>query len=119
MDFLHNHTAGKGLLVLNILLALGYFGFLVFFLPVASVALYILLMVGEVFHVWQVLTYIHTVWPREAKQAFDQRNPQNGLGSELHRQASGLSLQTDGQIKLQFTNLIPVFILTCNNPLET
>ncbi len=59
------------LLVVNIL-ALVYFSFMLFFVPVGNVYLYALLIVGEVFHLWQVITFSLTVFNTEYKHSFSQ-----------------------------------------------
>ncbi|MEX0910118.1 MAG: glycosyltransferase [Candidatus Paceibacterota bacterium] len=63
-SFLETYTP-KILLVSNILLALIYFYIITFAFEQGNVVLFGLLIAGEVFHVWQVLTYIHTVWETE------------------------------------------------------
>lgn len=50
------------LLGLNALMAIVYFIVITFLFKVGNPFLFTLLIVGEVFHVWQVLTYIYTVW---------------------------------------------------------
>jgi cellulose synthase (UDP-forming) len=50
------------LLGLNALMAVVYFCVLTFLFRVGNPVLFTLLIMGEVFHVWQVLTYIYTVW---------------------------------------------------------
>jgi cellulose synthase (UDP-forming) len=62
----------KILLVINIFLALFYFYILAFWFPQGNKVLYWLLIAGEVFHVFQVVTYIHTIW--ETKVTF-KRDP--------------------------------------------
>jgi cellulose synthase (UDP-forming) len=52
----------KSLLLINVIFALAYFIVLALFFPIGNLTLFILLMLGEVFHMWQVLTYIYTVW---------------------------------------------------------
>jgi cellulose synthase (UDP-forming) len=71
MDFLKNHRVSKSLLLANCVLALGYLGFMAFFLKAGNPWLFGLLLTGEVYHLWQVLTYMHTVWPRETRETFD------------------------------------------------
>jgi cellulose synthase (UDP-forming) len=62
-DFLKTDSP-KAIFFLNAVMALVYFGVL-FFLPVGNRVLYSLLMVGEVFHIWQVLTFLYSVWETE------------------------------------------------------
>jgi cellulose synthase (UDP-forming) len=72
-DFLVTRVS-KPLLVVNIILALSYFIVLAFFFPIGNPILFGLLIAGEVFHMWQVLTFIYTVWdttdPRPAEPSF-------------------------------------------------
>ncbi len=63
-DFLKT-DAPKALFVLNGVLALTYFVVLAFFFPVGNPTLFALLIAGEVFHMWQVLTFLYTVWETE------------------------------------------------------
>jgi len=52
----------KGLLAINATLALLYFFVLTLVFPHGNPILWALLIAGEVFHVWQVLTFLYTVW---------------------------------------------------------
>lgn len=52
----------RRLFVLNIVLAIVYFIILTFYFPHGSEVLFYLLVAGEVFHLWQVFTFIYTVW---------------------------------------------------------
>lgn len=63
-DFLRTDSP-KALLVINVVLALAYFAVLTFFFPVGNPILFGLLIAGEVFHLWQVFTFIYTVWDTE------------------------------------------------------
>jgi cellulose synthase (UDP-forming) len=63
-DFLKT-DAPKVLFVLNATLAMAYFVVLAFFFPVGNQWLFAALIVGEVFHMWQVLTFLYTVWETE------------------------------------------------------
>jgi cellulose synthase (UDP-forming) len=54
--------APRELLVLNIALALVYFAVLLLVFPHGNTLLFWLLIIGEVFHLWQVVTFIYTVW---------------------------------------------------------
>ncbi len=60
-DFLQTDSP-KGVLLLNLAFALLYFFVLVFFFPVGDRLLFSLLVAGEVFHMWQVMTFIYTIW---------------------------------------------------------
>ena len=79
------------LLSINVVLALTYFCVLAFFFPIGNTALFSLLIAGEVFHMWQVLTFIYTVW--------DTRTP-------LPRDPGFLALSVD------------VFITVAGEPVE-
>jgi cellulose synthase (UDP-forming) len=57
----------KQLLVLNGILALIYFSVLAFVFPIENKILFWLLIAGEVFHLWQVFTFLYTVWDTETK----------------------------------------------------
>ncbi|MES2225076.1 MAG: glycosyltransferase [Patescibacteria group bacterium] len=59
--FLKTKTS-KGLVVLNIVLVFAYFILLAFFFPIGNKVLFTILMVGEVFHLWQLLTFLYTIW---------------------------------------------------------
>jgi len=63
-DFLKT-GAPKVLLALNAILALAYFLVLTLLFPIGNMTLFVLLVVGEVFHIWQVLTFLYTVWNTE------------------------------------------------------
>lgn len=60
-DFLRTDSP-KALLVFNVVLAIAYFAVLAFLFPVSNKILFWLLIAGEVFHLWQVFTFIYTVW---------------------------------------------------------
>lgn len=60
-SFLQTYTP-KILLVLNILLTVAYFYIITFAFKQGNIVLFSLLIIGEIFHVWQVVTYIYTVW---------------------------------------------------------
>ena len=53
------------LLACNAVLATIYFAAIAFLFPVGNPVLFTLLIGGEVFHLWQVLTFIYTVWDTE------------------------------------------------------
>lgn len=60
-DFLVT-SAPKGLFLLNAVLALVYFFVLAFLFPHGHPVLFAILIGGQVFHLWQVLTFLYTVW---------------------------------------------------------
>ncbi len=55
-------SSPRSLLALNAIFALAYFAALIFLFPRGNTVLFWFLIGGEVFHVWQVLTFIYTVW---------------------------------------------------------
>lgn len=68
-DFLRDTDCPKALLVANLVLAAAYFIVLAFFFPIGEPILFYLLIAGEVFHVWQVATFIYTVWDTSYRPA--------------------------------------------------
>jgi cellulose synthase (UDP-forming) len=65
IDFLAapgNPLVTKMMLALNVVLAIVYFCSLAFFFKIGNFFLFDLLIFGEVFHLWQVLTFIYSVW---------------------------------------------------------
>ncbi|MDE1925455.1 MAG: glycosyltransferase, partial [Patescibacteria group bacterium] len=60
-DFLKTDSP-KILLILNVALAAIYFLVLVFVFPIGNRVLFALLVTGEIFHLWQVFTFLYTVW---------------------------------------------------------
>src|SRR6266403_4300945 len=60
-DFLKTESP-RYVLAWNALLALLYLATLLLLFTRGNPVLFWLLIAGEVFHVWQVLTFIHTVW---------------------------------------------------------
>ena len=72
MEFLRSIQTSRFLLIINVLLSILYFVCVLWLFPVGNVPLFVLLIASEVFHVWQVIAYIHTVWPRKKKHQFSQ-----------------------------------------------
>lgn len=70
-NFIEDTIVSKSLLVVNILLAIVYFYILAFWFPQSSLWLYWLLIAGEIFHLWQVFTYLYTIWNTEYMPAMD------------------------------------------------
>ncbi|HEX4104017.1 MAG TPA: glycosyltransferase [Candidatus Paceibacterota bacterium] len=64
-QFLKNTQVPKLLLAVNILLALFYFFMIAFFFQKGELVLFWLLIFGEVFHLWQAITFIWTIWDTE------------------------------------------------------
>jgi cellulose synthase (UDP-forming) len=65
----HHHFAEtstpKALLVFNIVATLLYFGLITFYFPVGNPVLFGFLIFGEVFHVWQLISFTLTIWDTE------------------------------------------------------
>lgn len=61
--------APRQLIVFNAAFALMYFFFMFFGLDRGNVILFTLLMAGEVFHLWQLLCYFHTIWVMDTENA--------------------------------------------------
>jgi cellulose synthase (UDP-forming) len=72
MNFLKASTVHPLFLFLNIGLSVAYFIFICFFFPIGNPVLFGFLILGEVFHLWQVFGYIHSVWPRKRVSKFDE-----------------------------------------------
>jgi cellulose synthase (UDP-forming) len=52
----------------------------VFLFPIGNIALFIVLVISEIFHVWQVLAYIHTIWPRTKERHYEKEfTPKAGI----------------------------------------
>ncbi len=64
-DYLKNNNVPKALLLLNAALAIFYFIMLAFFFQRGNEILFGLLIAGEVFHIWQALTFLYTIWETE------------------------------------------------------
>lgn len=71
MEFLRSLQTSRFLLVCNILLSIVYFICVVWLFPIGNPWLFALLIASEIFHVWQVFAFIHTVWPRKTERPFD------------------------------------------------
>ncbi len=61
----------RGILMLGVAMAVFYFYVIAFWFPAANPFLYWALIIGQAFLIWQVLTYIHTVWDTERRAPFD------------------------------------------------
>lgn len=72
-NFLKIKEIKKPLFILNIILAGIYFVVLTFFFPRGNSFLFGLLVAGEVFHIWQIGTYMHTVWATGTKHKFSKK----------------------------------------------
>ena len=71
MDFLRFKSINRVLLALNIVMSIIYFVCIIIVFPMGSPVLFALLVLSEVFHVWQVFGFIHTIWPRKIQHKFD------------------------------------------------
>ena len=71
MNFLKSVTVHPLFLIVNILLSLTYFTCIAFFFPIGNPVLFGLLIAAEVYHLWQVAGYLHSIWPRKRTRAFD------------------------------------------------
>lgn len=71
-DFLKTNDP-KGLFLFNGALALLYFAVLAFFFPQGHPLLFALLIGGQIFHMWQVLTFLYTVWDTSYEARRDTR----------------------------------------------
>jgi cellulose synthase (UDP-forming) len=71
MDFLRTRPVSKNFLLINVLLSVVYFGFLAFVFPFGNSYVFGLLILASIFSLWQVVGYVHSVWPRKRNLAFD------------------------------------------------
>lgn len=69
--FLHAVVA-KRLLTLNLALAILYFVGLILLFQRGNIYLYFALIIGEVFHVWQLVTLIHAAWDTRLAHEFSR-----------------------------------------------
>lgn len=67
-----NGVSNKKLLVANILLSIVYFIAITFFFDHGNMVLFSLLILGEIFHLWQIVGYCYTVWSSDYSAAFDK-----------------------------------------------
>lgn len=63
----------KKLIIVNLFLAILYFLLLAFWFKPGDMLLYIPLMIGEVFHIWQVVGYGFTIWNTNHKPHFNSK----------------------------------------------
>ncbi|MBI5134249.1 MAG: glycosyltransferase [Candidatus Taylorbacteria bacterium] len=61
----------RWLLIANFGMAVVYFYVIAFLFPHGNEALFWLLIAGEVFHTWQALTYVYTVWRLDHRARYD------------------------------------------------
>lgn len=62
----------KGMLLANLVLASVYFLAIAFWFPYAHPLVFGVFLAGEVFHLWQLGTYLYTVWGPAPAHAFDE-----------------------------------------------
>lgn len=61
----------KMLLALNLIMATLYFVIITFALQRGNLFFFMMLIIGEVFHLWQIIGFIHTIWSTEKQHRFD------------------------------------------------
>jgi cellulose synthase (UDP-forming) len=61
----------KGLLLANLVLAGVYFVAIAFWFPHGNTTVFVVFLLGEVFHLWQLGTYLYTVWGPAPAHDFD------------------------------------------------
>lgn len=66
-----NGNVNKGLLLTNIIMSIIYFYIIAFYFTKDNLILFSLLIIGEVFHLWQILTYVYTIWNTEKTFPFN------------------------------------------------
>jgi cellulose synthase (UDP-forming) len=71
--FLNNTQASKTLLIGVALVSIVYFIFITFFITPSNYWLYGILIIGEIFHLWQIITYIITVWDTNSNNVYDKK----------------------------------------------
>jgi len=65
--------SSKILVLANVAMALIYFAFIAIIMPKGNHFLFYLLIVGEIFHLWQIATYAHTVWQLKYEAPKDEK----------------------------------------------
>lgn len=73
MNFLANVAINRALLVFTSFIAIVYFISTAFFFTIGNVYLFALLILCGMYHLFQVLGYIHGVWPRIVKRIFNPK----------------------------------------------
>lgn len=63
--FVTDTNVAKVLLAFHVVLTIFYFFVITFLFPHGNSFLFYLLIAGEIFHIWQVITYLYTVWDTE------------------------------------------------------
>lgn len=70
IDFLQTGVPKAGI-VLNVVMAAVYFAAILFLFPKGNTVMFWVLIAGEIFHMWQLFTYLYTIWDTEYMPAFD------------------------------------------------
>lgn len=70
--FLNKTQASKTLLIGVALVSIIYFIFITFFITPSNYWLYGILIIGEIFHLWQIISYIITVWDTKSSNIYDK-----------------------------------------------
>jgi cellulose synthase (UDP-forming) len=65
-------VSAKKLLTINLILAIIYFVAITLLFQRGNIYLFSALIAGEVFHVWQAITFIHAVWGTKVKHEFSE-----------------------------------------------
>lgn len=73
MEFLRTNKMRGLTLAINIVLSVVYFVCIAWVFPAGNPVLFGFLVAGEVFHLWQVLGYVHSVWPHNRLYQFTSR----------------------------------------------
>lgn len=60
----------KAGIMLNVILAAVYFAAIMFFFPKGNTVLFWVLIGGELFHLWQLFTYLYTIWDTDYSPLF-------------------------------------------------
>jgi cellulose synthase (UDP-forming) len=71
--FLKNTQATKYLLTIGAIVSVIYFIFITFFITPSNYWLYGALIVGETFHLWQIVSYIITIWDTNSKNTCETK----------------------------------------------
>src|SRR5207247_445920 len=73
MYFLGPDGVSRPLLVLNVLLAFVYLALIGLWFPRGNPYIFAILIIGELYHIWQIISFIHTIWSPTAEVAFDDK----------------------------------------------
>ncbi len=64
-------ASSKPLIISTTIAALVYFVVITFIFPIGNKYLFALVIIGEIFHTWQALTYLYTVWDMDYRAKKD------------------------------------------------